>query len=168
MRACEIVFQDHKDSMNPLVWNLDLFKGRISLGLREMAKETLLQKKVIFYPNKAKRTITLINPNVVSATSYKEAIEMAMQKVVVAAVVEQSPTAIPTPKPSPNQVVTRPASRPAQYVYRSTRNESNAQVAVVGLKWYLRPFYYYFLWPLLGAAAGALVAGLLGYVVSSL
>src|SRR5262245_17036172 len=70
--ACEVVFQEHKLS-SQIRWNKDTFRGRISIGLSEMAKETLVQKHIIFLPNKSKKLITLLNPAIAGAASFEEA-----------------------------------------------------------------------------------------------
>ena len=58
--ACEVVFQEHKTSAYPVTWNRDAFRGRLSTGLTEMAKDTLLRKNIIYYPNPTKKINTIL------------------------------------------------------------------------------------------------------------
>src|SRR5215475_10004455 len=92
--ACELVFQEHKSSGQPIKWSRDAFRGRISIGLSEMAKETLVKKRIILLPNKAKKTFTQLNPEVASATSFEEAEQMIDGKLAAMPVV-------PEPEPEP-------------------------------------------------------------------
>src|SRR5690242_5668765 len=71
--ACEVVFQEHKVSAQPIKWSSETFRGRISLGLSDLAKDTLVKKKIIVVPNKSKKVITQLNPVVASAASFEEA-----------------------------------------------------------------------------------------------
>jgi hypothetical protein len=94
--ACEVVFQEHKSSGQPIKWTRDTFRGRISIGLSEMAKETLIRKNIILIPNKSKRIITQLNPAVAIATSFEEAEEMIKNKtpVLVSSMADEQPTYI--------------------------------------------------------------------------
>ena len=82
--ACELVFQEHKSSSYPVTWNRDAFRGRISTGLTEMAKDTLLRKNIICYPNPGKKILTVLNPAVQTASNYEEAEDMVLNKIPVA------------------------------------------------------------------------------------
>ena len=81
-KACEVVFQEHKLSNQPIKWNRDIFQGRISLGLTEKAKMTLVEKNIIFSPDKTKKIITQLNPTVAAATSFEEAEDIIENKVL--------------------------------------------------------------------------------------
>src|SRR6185369_13502866 len=74
--ACELVFQEHKLSAQPIKWSRDAFRGRISIGLSEMAKETLVKKNIIVWPDKSKKIFTKLNPDVAMARSFEEAEKM--------------------------------------------------------------------------------------------
>ena len=76
--SCELVFQEHKSS-SLITWNKDAFRGRMSIGLSEMAKATLLQKNIIYFPKPTKKTITVLNPEVAGASSFEEAVEKALR-----------------------------------------------------------------------------------------
>ena len=162
MRACEIVFQEHKESATPIVWNRDIFKGRISIGLREMAKETLVQKEVIYFPNKAKKINTLLNATVRPASNFEEAIQMAAQKTIASRVENGYDSFIPRID-TPSPVTTTP-----QYVYRSANISPDTNTIEATMKWYFKPVYYYVLWPICAAILGAVIAFLLGYLALAL
>ena len=83
--ACELVFQEHKLSAQPIKWSSDAFRGRISFGLSEMAKETLVKKNIILWPDKSKKIFTKLNPDVVTASSFEEAEKMIETKKPVLA-----------------------------------------------------------------------------------
>src|ERR1700748_2548336 len=71
--ACELIFQEHKISTAPIKWSKDSFRGKISIGLSEMAKETLVKKNMILLPDRSKKVFTKLNPNVAAAGSFEEA-----------------------------------------------------------------------------------------------
>src|SRR5437773_5625467 len=79
--ACELVFQEHKLSSQPIKWGRDAFRGKISFGLSEMAKETLVKKKIILLPEKSKKVFTQLNPDVATASSFEEAEKMVGTKI---------------------------------------------------------------------------------------
>src|SRR6476646_4369438 len=83
--ACELVFQEHKLSAQPIKWTRDIFRGRISIGLSEMAKETLVKKNIILWPDKSKKIFTKLNPDVATARSFEEAEKMIETKKPVLA-----------------------------------------------------------------------------------
>ena len=85
--ACEAVFQEHRASIHGIDWKKDVFRGRISTGLSEKAKETLLMKNIICYPNPAKKAITLLNPRVTAASTCDEAEKILLNKIVLSPVV---------------------------------------------------------------------------------
>src|SRR6476660_4639037 len=78
--ACELVFQEHKLSAQPIKWSSDAFRGRISFGLSEMAKETLVKKNIILWPDRSKKIFTKLNPDVATAHSFEEAEKMIETK----------------------------------------------------------------------------------------
>src|SRR5262245_23401508 len=94
-KACEAVFQEHRANINGIDWKKDVFRGRISTGLSEKAKETLLSKNIIYYPNPVKKAITLLNPEVSAASTCDEAEKVLLHEIVLSPVVT-APVAEPT------------------------------------------------------------------------
>src|SRR5215467_11997819 len=76
--ACEVIFQEHK--VHPIKWNRDSFRGKISIGLSDMAREILVKKNIILLPNKSKKAFTQLNPDVATADSFEEAEKMVGTK----------------------------------------------------------------------------------------
>src|SRR5436190_21076443 len=76
--ACEVIFQEHKISTQPMKWSKDTFRGRISIGLYEVARETLVKKNIIVQHKKANKVFTLLNHDVATANSFDEA-----EKIIV-------------------------------------------------------------------------------------
>lgn len=154
--ACETVFQEHKTFTQSITWSKDAFQGRISIGLREMAKETLVSKNVIYFPNRAKKTVTVLNPAVTTATSYEQAIEMAESKIKtympVVAGEEDSETPIPA-----YEFTNEPVSSTRRLIKITGQQET----VVVAEKWYLRPVFYYIIWPACAAGLGVLITWLM-------
>jgi hypothetical protein len=161
--ACEVVFQEHKVSSHPIKWNRDAFHGRISIGLSEMAKVTLVKKNIILLPNKSKKIITLLNPVVAAAASFEEAEEMIENKVpaLVASMADDHPTYIAGQ-------VSGFVSRPSAYSHRLLPIGGNPEAQVAEIKWYLKPLFYYVVWPVCAAAAGALIAFLIDLIYTEL
>ena len=157
--ACEVVFQEHKSSGRPITWHKDAFRGRVSLGLSELAKETLVRRNIIYFPNQAKRSTTLLNPVVASAETFEEAIEMVQCKApsLVSNVKETADVNfvsdyIHHPTPSSSRLI-KIAGKPAQVISRE--------------KWYLKPLFYYIVWPLGAAILGILIAYLMSEYISN-
>jgi hypothetical protein len=159
--ACEVVFQEHKTADNPITWNRNAFRGRISIGLCEMAKETLLKRNVIYFPNRAKKTITLLNPAVAAATTFEEAAEMAKNKVAALVPVIDNEQ----PVPEVTHVPASPA-RATNHAYKLIQISGNSETAIAREKWYLKPLFYYVVWPICGLALGVLIAYLMNEYVS--
>src|SRR4029079_18559182 len=82
-KACEAVFQEHRARINGIDWKKDVFRGRISTGLSEKAKETLLSKNIIYYPNPVKKAITVLNPEVSAASTCDEAEKVLLHEIVL-------------------------------------------------------------------------------------
>lgn len=160
--ACEVVFQEHKASTYPINWSRDVFRGRISIGLSEMAKETLVRKNIIYFPNRAKKIITVLNPDAAAAASFEEAEKMIQNKV---------PALVSTTKidDQPAYVAnhsSRFISRPVKYIHRVVTITGKSETAIAEIKWYLKPLFCYVIWLACAAAAGALIAYLIGSVYS--
>ena len=160
-KACEAVFQEHRASINGIDWKKDVFRGRISTGLSEKAKETLLSKNIIYYPNPVKKAITLLNPDVSAANNCDEAEKVLLHEIVL------------------SPVISAPVAEPAIIATKTRRpvadNKPIAQRFVISSpaenvtylekeKWYLKPALVYFVWPVLGAAAGGALAYLIGAI----
>ena len=160
--ACEVVFQEHKAS-SQIKWNRDAFRGRISIGLSEMAKETLVRKNIIILPNKSKKIITLLNPAVAGAANFEEAEEMIENKVepVVAAVPAKQPTYIV------HQVAVPAISYP-EYSHRLSSIAGKPEIRVDGIKWYMKPLFYYVVWPVCALVAGALLSWLIDFTYTKI
>ena len=157
--ACEVVFQEHKATSYPINWSKDAFRGRISIGLSEMAKETLVRKNIIYFPNRAKKIITVLNPAAAAAASFEEAGEMVRNKVpsLVASMVDDQPAYV-------SKNVSSFVSPPVKYTHRVLTIAGKSETAIAEIKWYLRPLFCYVIWPACAAAAGALIAYLIGSV----
>jgi len=149
--ACELVFQQHKSSPEPINWNKDPFRGRVSMGLRDLAKDTLVRKNIICFPNPQKKVNTVLNPAVTAAGSYQEAIEIIQ---------------VGAPALSP-AVASKPAyvsMQSSEFINHSLKHTARivritaTEMMMERPKWYLRPFFYYCLWPACAALVGILVA----------
>lgn len=154
--ACELVFQEHKTSPQ-IRWSRDSFRGQISIGLSELAKEILVQKKIIILPDRSKKFITFLNPVVADAGSVEEA-----EKLIAS---NPKPVLTTTIAKAPKVVVQKPAlvDKPAP-IYLSLPHalpEESTIAAATAAKWYLKPVFFYFVWPVCAAVAGAGIAYLL-------
>jgi len=157
--ACEVVFQEHKIS-NQIKWNRDAFRGQISLGLSELAKETLVRKNIILLPNKTRKAITLLNPAVAGAGSFEEAEEIIItrrQTPVVANLQHSEPVYIAKHVFEIDIPATSGTKQPAKQSLPVTQSP----VVIAGTKWYMQPFFCYVIWPLCAAVAGALLTFLI-------
>ncbi len=159
--ACEAVFQEHRASIRGIDWKKDVFRGRISTGLSEKAKETLLMKNIIYYPNPDKKAITVLNPRVTAASTCEEAEKVLLNKIVLSPV-SREPVAEPTiiavkpkrpladNKPIPQRFVVSSAAENVAYIQKEI--------------WYLKPVLVYFVWPVCAAVAGGALAYLIGTI----
>ena len=151
MISCEVVFQEHKTSTHPIAWNKDAFRGRMSIGLCEMAKETLVQKKVIYFPKPAKRTMTLLNPVVATAETFEDAVAM----------IQNNPPSVTTSIEQPRYTeasVSGFTSYSHVQLSKLTSNSGNPGIAMVAERWYLRPFFVYVVWPASALVVSVLIA----------
>lgn len=176
--ACELVFQEHKLSAQPIKWSRDAFRGRISIGLSEMAKETLVKKNIIVWPDKSKKVFTKLNPDVATAQNFEEAEKMiATKKPVLATmpVVENGfnvadllaesdkPPAAVTTKPTPSLQPTRSYS-----MMKIVPPTQATETPVVEVNWWMKPLYLYLIWPICGAAVGILLSMLMNFAYEQL
>ena len=153
--SCEVVFQEHKTSAIPISWKKDAFRGRMSIGLCAMAKETLVEKKIIYFPKKDRKTITLLNPVVANAANFEEAVEMIQNKVSFA---------VPSKTEEPAYIETAVSSTTSyadKRLYQLVKNTGTQQAAIVEEKWYLKPLFFYFIWPISSLVISVLIAYLL-------
>ena len=178
--ACEVVFQEHKAATTPVAWNRDVFRGRLSTGMSEKAKETLVEKKVIHFPNPAKKNFTVLNPLAFAASNYTEAELMVTNPVPAMAGFEYEQ------KQKESTVFIPRAERPT-YQSNGSSNSVTAYLArsvnaprlvtITGKaeaiqqhlpKWYQKPLLVYIVWPLLAALAGGVIAYLIGEAYTGL
>lgn len=156
--ACEAIFQEHKAKNNSISWNKDAFRGRISTGMLDLAKETLLNKHIIYYPNPAKKIITKLNPEIMAAHSFAEAEILVLNERppvltspgihdISSTVVSEKGDLILANKPRPSHLVDSPSD-----------NESGHPKT----KWYKSALFTYLVWPLCAAALFWFIAWLIG------
>lgn len=159
--ACEIVFQEHKTAARPVAWNREVFRGRLSTGLSEKAKETLVEKQIICFPNPAKKNHTILNPMAVRASSFTEAEDLVINRVPAMASIyhheegEECPAYVNTVTAYLSRTVSAP--RLVTIVGKTEVVQHPEQG-----KWYLMPALVYVVWPLLSAVAGGVIAYLIG------
>ncbi len=153
-KACEVVFQEHKSAEQPIAWNEEAFGGKISIGLREMAKETLAEKQIIRYisKGKGKRTITILNPAASTAGSFEEAASLLKNGAGSPAIL--SGQGEPVKKHIHVSVISREENKPSPSFTAPPRRAGKMQ----GNEWYRKPFFYYVVWPLCAITLGILIA----------
>ncbi|MBL7740341.1 MAG: hypothetical protein JNK14_14085 [Chitinophagaceae bacterium] len=162
-KACEVIFQEHK-TISQLKWERHSFHGRLSIGLCEMAKQTLVRKNILLLPDKSKKMITLLNPAVVAAANVEEAEEMIIHKKVIA----------PSIVTGDVHTVMIKDEHPAFYIPVTENADSlliNGNMLTTNTaatKWYMRPVFYYIIWPICALVTGALIAYLLGVAYTEL
>jgi hypothetical protein len=161
--ACEVVFQAHKASTQPIKWNSDTFRGRISLGLSDLAKETLVKKNIIVLPGKSKKMFTLLNPAVAAAANFEQAEDMIKNKkqVLVAAERDEQPVYIA-------QGASVFDKSTAKYSHRLLQIAGESQSTIGEVKWYMKPLFYYIIWPLCAVLVGVLITFLIDIVYTEL
>jgi len=153
--ACELIFQEHKLS-NQVKWNREAFRGQISLGLSELAKDTLVKKKIILLPDKSRKVITLLNPAVAGAGSFEEAEEIIItnkQPVTGSAEFDQQVYVA-------NQVFKAGIPK-TSLVKKPIAAVTQTPAVVAESKWYMKPIFYYVIWPICAAIAGVLLTFLI-------
>lgn len=162
--ACEVVFQEHKVSAQPIKWDRDAFRGRISIGLSEMAKETLVKKNIILLPNKAKKIFTHLNPEVATAGSFEEA-----EKIIETKIPGLTSTLNYNANKYIDDHVFGYSTTPVTFRARELQPVRETLASPVpAMKWYLKPVFLYVVWPVCGAAAGALISRLMDMAYTGL
>ncbi len=162
--ACEVVFQEHKTSVKPITWNKDSFRGRLPFGLSAMAKEILVTKNIICFPNPEKKIITRLNPVAVAASNFEEADGLVQNRMPAFV------TSIPDDEPDYIANPVNPSTKNNNYLFVRITGQP---VAVANeTKWYMRPLFYYVVWrpaPLLPVqlSPGALVLSIAKYFFKS-
>ena len=171
--ACELVFQEHKLSTQPIKWTRDIFRGRISIGLSEMAKETLVKKNIILWPDKSKKIFTKLNPDVASAHSFEEAERMVETKKPLLAtmpVIEgnfnvadlvkeiEIPLAQTAQQSTPTSLRQKTHSYSLMKIVPPTET---TETRVAEVNWWMKPLYLYVVWPVCGAVLGVLISMLM-------
>ena len=160
--ACEVIFQEHKLS-NQVKWNRDAFRGQISLGLSELAKDTLVKKKILLLPDKSRKVITLLNPAVVDAGSFEEAEQIIItNKQPVTASVEFGQQVYVA-----NQVFKADIPK-TSLVKKPIAAITQTPAVVAESKWYMKPIFYYVIWPICAAIAGILLTFLISTTYTEL
>jgi hypothetical protein len=174
--ACETVFQEHRASIHGIDWKKDIFRGRISTGLSEKAKETLLMKNIICYPKPGKKAITLLNPRVTGASTCDEAERILLNKIVLSPVVTEPVVSEPVVnkpmvrEPMPESPIIavkakRPLADNKPIPQRFVVSSATENVAYLEKeRWYLKPVLVYFVWPVCAAVVGGGLAYLIGTV----
>jgi hypothetical protein len=164
--ACELVFQEHKLSAQPIKWSRDAFRGRISIGLSEMAKETLVKKNIILWPDKSKKVFTKLNPDVASARSFEEAEQMIEKKIPALAVMPAINDGFNVADLA-SQIESVPP-KPAARTYHMLKVVPATEPNVTEINWWMKPLYLYVIWPVCGAVAGVLISMLMNLVYHAL
>lgn len=171
--ACELVFQEHKAASHPIAWNRDVFRGRLSTGLSEKAKETLVEKHIICFPVAGKKNQTILNPLAAGASSFEEAADFVLHRVPAMATHDVQPAPIGAHKDHP----TRSAYTNSVTAYLNRSVAAPRLVTITGKaealhhhepKWYMKPVLLYIVWPLLAAVAGGIIAYLIGEAYTEL
>jgi hypothetical protein len=181
--SCELVFQEHKLAASPIAWNKHVFREKMSIGLSDLAKETLVKKKIIYFPKPARKTITILNPAVATATSFEEAIAIAESKSVTTgeSVKEKtlydeiySPEFMEYADPEdfrPARKSSKEQPKPkVKEIQAQPRIQLQSQPALVATtatdeKWWLKPAFYYVIWPLAAAIVSVAIAWLMSRAV---
>ncbi len=158
--ACEVVFQEHKTSVKPITWNKDSFRGRLPFGLSAMAKEILVTKNIICFPNPEKKIITRLNPVAVAASNFEEADGLVQNRMPAFV------TSIPDDEPDYIANPVNPSTKNNNYLFVRITGQP---VAVANeTKWYMRPLFYYVVWPACAAVAGAIITWGISFVYSKI
>ncbi len=163
--ACELVFQEHKSAVHPIAWNRNVFRGRLSTGLSEKAKETLVEKHVIFFPNPAKKNQTILNPRAAQAATFTEAELIVTMPVPAHAIAHHEEAPV---RPAYVNTVTAYLSRSVNAPRLVTISGKAEVIRQHQPKWYLKPVLVYVVWPLLAAAVGGIIAYLMGETYTEL
>ena len=160
-KACELVFQEHKTSVEPISWSKDSFSGRLPFGLSALAKQTLEKKSIIQTVGPTKKVMTTLNPLVLTASSFEEADEWIQAKAPKL-IVETTADFIEEPIFQNDEVF---ANTNVKDIARLLKVRGTPLPRATSVKWWAKPIFSYFIWPVSAAIGGALVTFLLGLLV---
>jgi hypothetical protein len=173
--SCELVFQEHKLAASPITWNKHVFRDKISIGLCDLAKETLVKKKIIYFPKPAKKTITILNPEVATASSFEEAVVLAESKssAIEGEPVKEktlydeiySPEFMEYVDPEDFTPARKSVIKQAQPGLQLHTQPALVATATTQEKWWLKPAFYYVIWPLTAAIVSVMIAWLMSQAV---
>ena len=172
--SCELVFQEHKLAASPIAWNKHVFRDRMSIGLSDLAKETLVKKNIIYFPKPAKKTITILNPDVATASTFEEAIAIAQNKTKEGEEIKEKTLYDEIYSPEFTQYIDLETYTPVQKsikeqpqpkVQRQPEMHLQSHPVITAEKWHLKPVFYYVIWPLAAAIVSVLIAWLLSRAV---
>ena len=128
-----------------------------------MAKDTLLRKNIIYYPDPPKKINTMLNPTISGAHSFEEAESMILNKIpaLSASRVDNQRTLV-----AKHNHVSTFVSRPV--AHRLVTLTGETETIPAESKWYMKPVFFYVVWPLLAAVLGGLIAYLMGTIYTEL
>jgi hypothetical protein len=165
MRACEVVFQEHKTTHQPVNWHKNAFHGRISIGLSEVAKETLLKNKIIRYTNQGKKNATVLHPEMAAAITFEEALIIAHENTPVMVTTTSETRRVRVIDDfEENSFIDEPEA-PSLTLVKVT---GEINIAANPAKWYARPLFYYIIGPTCALLLGVVIAFLLSEYITKL
>ena len=158
--ACELVFREHKVTGKPINWNKDSFRGQLSFGMAEMARQTLEKKNIICSVSPAKKTITVLNPVAATATNVEEAAGMLQNKIpaLVTDLVDK-------PVHYSTDQVQHYTSATKDFTVQVLKIRNNTAAIQSETLWWKKPYFTYIILPVCAAVAGGLITYLLGLLV---
>jgi hypothetical protein len=157
-----------------------------------MAKETLVKKNIILWPDKSKKIFTKLNQDVASASSFEEAEKMIETKKPVLAtmpVIEGNfnvadlaadldtvkiPTVLTSPitvtAPTNFTIPTTPTPPPTRSysLMKIVPLAETTETTTAEVTWWMKPLYLYFVWPVCGAVAGVFISMLMNLAYHAL
>ncbi len=160
-KACELIFQEHKESTEPIIWNKDSFLGRLPFGLSALAKQTLEAKNIIQAVGHSKKTMTVLNPEVAAASSFEQADEWVQAKAPKL-VVETTVDPLEAALFENDEVFT---NTNVKDIVKLLKVRGTPLAVPSKTIWWTRPVFSYFIWPFFAALGGALITFLLGLLV---
>jgi len=163
--ACEAIFQEHKAKNNSISWSKDAFRGRISTGMLDLAKETLLSKNIIYYPNPAKKIVTKLNPELLSVNSFAEAEILVLNRkpVLTSLGIHDMSTTVVSEKG--HLILGDKKNRPSQIV---DTPPDDFEPSHTKAKWYRSNLFTYLVWPLCAAVLFWFITWLIGNFFTAL
>jgi hypothetical protein len=125
-----------------------------------MAKQTLVKKNIILLPNKTKRVFTQLNPDVATAANFEEA-----EKIIATKTTDQQVTPSSAAETHVAEHVSVAATAPAPVKIHDLLPVAAAfESRSTEINWWKKPWLLYFVWPVCGAAGGALISVLMDFV----